>query len=56
MNGRTGVGGGSGRDCSGLCYRELRLQCCPLIAVFPVGQSMTREPPGRAEALGWVSP
>lgn len=26
--------GGSGRDCMGRCYRELCLQCGPLIAVF----------------------
>lgn len=50
--------GGSGRDCTGLCYRELCLQCCLLIAAFPTGQSVTRWPPGknRTNPLGWVSP
>lgn len=41
-------GGGSGRDCMGLCYRELCLQC-RLIAVFSAGQSGTRWPPGKEQ-------
>lgn len=50
---KDGVGGGSGRDCMGLCYRELCLQCCPLIAVFPAGQSVTRWPPGKNRTKPW---
>ncbi len=37
MRGGGDEGGDSGRDCTGLCYRELCLQCCPLIAVFFCG-------------------
>lgn len=33
--------GVSGRDYIGLCYRELCLQWCPLIAVFSAEQSGT---------------
>lgn len=38
---------GSGRDCLRLCYRELCLRCCSLIAVFPAGQSEAWQPPSK---------
>lgn len=43
--GQTGFNGGEGalRDCMGLCYRELCLQCGPFIAVLS-GQD---GPPGK---------
>lgn len=58
MKGKIRGGGGSGKDCAGLCYRELCLQCRPLIAVFSAGQSGPRWPPGknRTEPRGGVSP
>lgn len=45
--GKGSSGGGSGRDCMGLGYREFCLQCRPLIAVFSAGQSGTQWPPGK---------
>lgn len=45
--------GSSGRDCMGLCYLELCLQCCPLIAVFSAGQNGTRWPPGKNRTEPW---
>lgn len=37
----------------GLCYKELCLQCCPLIAVFSAGQSGTQWPPGKNRTEPW---
>lgn len=45
--------GSSGRDCMGLCYKELCLQGRPLIAVFSAGQSGTRWPPGKNRIEPW---
>lgn len=37
----------SGIDCMRLCYRELCLQCCSLIAVFPALQCVAWQPPSK---------
>lgn len=48
-----GLKGDLGEIAWGFAIRELCLQCCPLIAVFPAGHSVTRWPPGKNRTEPW---